>query len=108
MTVRPNPANYPAAKPFEIRGYACEVAGIPMVVHRSITSDGLGEPIAGTKFWTVTEPRTGMAAWEGDRAETTTRAEAIERAEMNVQTHGGAKSVEAEVERHALPETANA
>jgi hypothetical protein len=107
VKIRPNPAVYGEhVAPLELPGYACEIAGVPMVVHRSLSRNGLGEPVPSAKFWTITEPKTGMAAHEGERAETTTRAAAIEAAEQTVEAHGGAEAVRAEIRRHPLSEVA--
>lgn len=50
------------AGPFDVSGYACEIEGEPMVLHRSVELDReTGEARLSTKQWTVSEPRTGTA-----------------------------------------------
>lgn len=86
----------------EVDGYACEVAGLDMVVHRALTpvragmKIGSATPVFSKTYWTVTEPKTGLAingyAWRSGSIE-----QAIEAAEHMIETNGGVESVETRV-----------
>lgn len=43
-----------------VRGYECDVLGVPMVIHRPVLGNKDSGPSLGETGWTVTEPRTGM------------------------------------------------
>lgn len=84
----------------EIVGYACEIDGIPLVVHRSITFDLVeGKRVPSATDWTVTEPRTGLSIWDGsvawDKPEKPYPPSfAIYRAECVIAERGGPQAVE--------------
>jgi hypothetical protein len=92
VTVRLTPHLFNGATTFTLSGYTCEVVGVPMVVHRTISSDPAGEPqvALGEKCWTVTEPRSGMRV--GHSIEPT-RERAIAHAEHVAIGHGGRRFV---------------
>ena len=80
-----------------VAGYDCTVAGLPMVVHRSIERESPhGSPVLSKDTWTVTEPRSGMCI--GHRIEPT-RERAIAHAEHVVTMKGGACAVEQAIAR---------
>jgi hypothetical protein len=72
---------------YGIEGYAVELSGVPMVVHRAVNFEG--KRLSG---WTVTERITGRAAGSGR-----TRAAAIERAASAVDAEGGPVATRAAV-----------
>lgn len=89
----------------EIVGYACEIDGISLVVHRSITRDIVADKrVPSATDWTVTEPRTGASVWDGaatwDKPDKPyPRSYAIHRAEVAIAEHGGPAALEAAVEK---------
>ena len=100
----------PERERLEVEGYACMVAGIEMVVHRSIEGNFLSGPKLSDHLWTVTEPTTGFSAWDGSRhpgiAEGPMAAVAF--AEERVRQNGGAQAVQDEIRRHAAEAEASA
>lgn len=82
------------ATPVETEGYACEIHGIPMVVHRVLRADDDGWR-RHSRHWTVTEPQTGRAV-----ASSTSRKDAIALAEEEVWQHGGPDAVRREINKH--------
>lgn len=73
--------------PLEVRGYACEVAGEPMVAHRALDKGADGLPELSTERWSVSEPRTGMLVRKGLRGQK--REEVVWQAEQLTNLLGG-------------------
>lgn len=83
-----------------VRGYPCQVLGIPMVVHRPIIHGTLGElgaPGLSRTGWTVTEPRTGLRIVSsqevGGKPVVQSRQEVIEWAETVAKNKGGVQAI---------------
>jgi hypothetical protein len=70
-----------------VQGYECEIAGVPLVVHRTSYTDEKER-----RDWTVTEPITGGAV-----ATSTSREKAIQAAEEVVAEKGGAEAVHSRI-----------
>lgn len=77
--------------PETTEGYACEVFGVPMVVHHLLRYEGGPHP----RLWTVTEPTTGRLV-----STARTRALAIECAEEAVFAEGGRDSLNRMIEKY--------
>jgi hypothetical protein len=83
----------------EVDGYICEIDGILLCVHRSLEHRGPGLAAKlSADHWTVTEPKTGRAIWDGSVAfdapdKRYPRSYAIHRAECVIAENGGARAV---------------
>lgn len=76
----------------EVQGYACEIEGLPFVVHRPMEKDAdTGEPVIGSGGWAVSEPTTGTLIRRGYRH--STRAEVLTEAERVIERNGGRQGV---------------
>lgn len=68
----------------EVSGYAAEVEGIPVVIHRRVKEDRT----LADAGWKVSEPVTGMAIPD---SEGTSREAALEYAAASIRRHGAEK-----------------
>lgn len=78
----------------EIAGYACEVLGVPMVVHRSIWT--LNDTPSGA-YWSVSDPVTGRSLCDGRLEPCRSRAAAVKRAGEIAKEQGGAGALTAKI-----------
>jgi len=77
------------------RGYACRVAGLPMVVHKDIIIGADDLPALAARGWSVTEPRCGLKL----SYRCATRQDAISMAEGCLKRNGGVPALEKEVKQ---------
>lgn len=79
----------------EVPGWACEVVGVPCVVHRPLAKGENGEPVEGDggrhKIWTVSHLASGAKIVGGMVNET--REELVERADRFVEERGGRETL---------------
>lgn len=79
---------------FDVGGYEVEVAGVPMVAHRSITDAAGSESKTSKTYWTITEPRTGLSLVDGSVEKLSSISRALQSAEKKVRLEGGSEAVE--------------
>lgn len=94
VTCGMDPLDIGLAVPVETEGYACEIHGLPMVVHRVLRAVDDGWRWH-SRHWTVTEPITGRAV-----ATSGSRKDAIALAEEVIWQHGGPDAVRREMQKH--------
>lgn len=90
-----------------VRGYECEVLGVPMVVHRPVMGDEEAGPWLAETGWTVTEPQTGLrivtSQVVGRKPVSQSREEVVRWAETVATNKGGVQVI-----RNAIAEKVKA